>query len=86
MCPRSASIAPFHLREGDHRIFVVGFPKELIVGDDFIPLCKPSVRRLISCQPNAVSNYLATGEYLFSHHRINDKLARLDHNWDALSK
>ena len=62
------------------------FPKELIMGDDFIPLCKPSIRRLISCQSNVVSNYLVKGECLFTHYRINEKIARLDQNWDKLLK
>ena len=59
MCPRATSIAPFHLGVGDHRIFVVDFPKDLIMGEDFILLCKQSMRRLVSYQPKAVSNYLA---------------------------
>ena len=54
----TASIAPFYLGAGDYRIFVVDFLKELIMGDRFVPLCKLLMRRLISCQPRVVSNYL----------------------------
>ena len=61
----AASIALFYLGAGDHRIFVVDFLKELIIGGGFILLCEPSIRRLISCQPRVVSNYLAQSEFLF---------------------
>jgi len=49
MHPRAASIVLFHLGVGDHRIFVVDFPKDLIMGEGFVPLCKLSMRRLVSC-------------------------------------
>ena len=78
MYPRAASIAPFHLGVEDHRIFVVDFPKDLIMGEGFVPLCKLSMRRLVSCQPKAVSNYLAQGEFLFTYYRIREKLDKID--------
>jgi len=81
----TASLALFHLGIGDYRIFVVDFLKELIMGDRFVSLCKPSMRRLISCQPRAVSNYLVQSEFLFQQHRIQEKVARIELEWDTLS-
>ena len=78
MYPRAASIAPFYLGVGDHRIFVVDFPKDFIIGEGFVPLCKPSMRRLVSCQPKVVLNYLMQGEFLFTYHRIREKLDKID--------
>ena len=63
--PCTASIAPFYLGVGDHRIFIVNFPKELIIGEGFVPIYKPSIRRLISYQPKAILTYIERGESLF---------------------
>ena len=54
MRPSADITAPIHLGARDHRIFVVDFPKILIMGYGFVPSCKPSMRILISCQPRAV--------------------------------
>ena len=56
------------------------------MGEGFVPLCKLSIRRLVSCQPKVVSNYLAQGEFLFTHHRIREKLDKIDQQWKDLSK
>ena len=61
----TTSIALFHLDVGDHRIFIVNFPKELIIGEGFVPIYKPSIRRLISYQPKAILTYIERGESLF---------------------
>ena len=73
MRPYTTSLAPFHLGAGDHKIFIIDFPKELIIEDRFVPLCKSLIRRLISCQPQAVSNYLAQSEFLFRQYKIQKK-------------
>ena len=78
MCSRVMSIASFYLGVGDHRIFVVDFPKDLIMGEGFVLLCKPSMRKLVSYQPKAVSNYLAQRKFLFTHYRIREKLDKID--------
>jgi len=56
--PCTSSIAPFYLEAGNHIIFIVDFPIELVMGDRFILICRPSIRRLISCHPSSVSNYI----------------------------
>ena len=45
--PYTTSITLFHLGVGDHRIFIIDFSKELTMGEGFVPICKPSMRRLI---------------------------------------
>ena len=81
----TASIALFHLGAGDYRVFIVDFPKELIMGEDFVPICKPSMRRLISYQPKALLNYNERGESIFKQYRIEEKLEKIESSWKTLS-
>ena len=67
-------MAPFYIDTGDYRIFIVDFPIDMVMGSRFIPICKSSMRRLISCQPCSVQNYIGYAEFLFRHHRIKEKL------------
>ena len=78
-------MAPFYLGAGDHRIFIVDFPMELVMGDRFIPICRPSMRRLISYHPSSMSNYIQYSDFLFKHHRIKEKLDALEDRWSSTS-
>jgi len=43
------------------------------------------MRRLVTCQPSAVENYLSRSEDLFNQHRIKEKIERLKETWDKRS-
>ena len=43
------------------------------------------MRRLVTCQPSAVENYLSRSEDLFNQHRIKEKIERLKETWDERS-
>ena len=79
-------MAPFYLGTGDHRVFVVDFPMEYLMGSRFIPICYPSMRRLILCQLKSVTNYLGHAEFLFKHNRIKEKLDRIEESWESYAK
>ena len=83
--PCASSMAPFYMGAGDHRIFVVDFSIDMVMGSRFILICKLSMRRLISCQPCLVQNYIGYAEFLFRHHRIKEKLEVLQEKWTDLS-
>ena len=72
--PYASSMAPFYMGAGDYRIFIVDFPIDMVMGSRFILICKPSIRRLISCQPRSVQNYIRYVEFLFRYYRIKEKL------------
>ena len=48
LAPCASSIAPFLFRVRDHRVFIVDFKLESILGDEFILIAKPDIYRLIS--------------------------------------
>ena len=79
------SIAPFYLGVGNYRIFIIDFPMELVMGDRFILICRPSMRRLISYYPSSVRNYIQYSEFLFKHYRIKEKLDALEDRWSSTS-
>ena len=83
--PYTSSIALFYLGIGDYRIFIIDFPIELVIGDRFILICRPSMRRLISCHPSSVSNYIQHLEFLFKYYRIKEKLDALEDRWSFTS-
>ena len=64
------SIMPNYFSIGEHRCFTIDFPKDLILGEGFIPVAHPEIRRLTSKQPKALANYLQTSKQLFKHHKI----------------
>ena len=74
----ASSMALFYLGTGDHRVFIIDFPMEYIMRSRFVPMCHPSMRRLISYQPQSVKNYLEYSEFLFKHHQIKEKLDSIE--------
>ena len=76
--PCASSMALFYLGAGDHRVFIVDFPMEYIIGSRFVLMCYSSMRRLIFCQPQSVKNYLEYSEFLFKHYRIKEKLDSIE--------
>ena len=70
----TSSIAPFYFRVGHHRVIIVNFLIELIIEDEFVLMAKPSIRKLISNQPQSVDNYIQRGEKLFNHYKIPEKI------------
>ena len=48
MIPSTSSITLFHFSIGDHRIIIIDFPIEFMIGDEFVLMAKLSMRRLIS--------------------------------------
>ena len=57
----------------------------MVIGSRFIPICKPSMRRLISYQPRSVQNYIGYAEFLFRHYKIKEKLEVLQEKGTDLS-
>ena len=66
--PTIVSITPFYFRAGNHRLFVLDFQLETILGSEFIPICKVDIKRLISSQLQSVTNYIERSEQLFEEH------------------
>ena len=48
MIPSTLNIAHFYFGIEDYRVFIVDIPIELFTGEEFVPIVKPSMRRLIS--------------------------------------
>ena len=46
--PTTVSITPFYFGAGNHRLFILDFQLETILGSEFIPMYKVDMRRLIS--------------------------------------
>ena len=76
----ATSIAPFYFRAGDHWVFIVHFPMEILFGDEFVSIARPEIRRLISKQPSSVEKYLQKEEALFTHHKMKRKVSQLIEN------
>ena len=66
LAPSSSIIAPFSFGVGYHRVFIVDFQVESILGDEIIPMAKPDTRRLISSQKQSVLNYHSKGEEILT--------------------
>ena len=49
MYPSAASIALLNFGIGDYRAFAVDFSIEEILGDEFVPMSRVDMIRLISC-------------------------------------
>ena len=73
----AASIAQFWFDVGNHRAFIIDFPIDMILGKEFIPICKLQICRLILVQPKSVENYLQKAENLFIEYKIEEKLENL---------
>ena len=69
-----AVILAHYFRVGDHRCFILNFHIEKFLGEEFIPIYKPEIRRLTTKQPKAVHNYIQRAKTLFHHHQIEQKL------------
>ena len=61
---------------------ILDFPKESFLGNEFILICKPEIRRLTTKQPKAVQNYIKRAEKLIIDHRIEYKLEELKNSWN----
>ena len=77
--PISGSMLPHYFGVGDHRCFVLDFSVDTFLGEGFVPICKPEMRRLTSKQPKAVQNYLRKAESLFLHHKCSTQKLDLFH-------
>ena len=80
LVPYSISITLFYFEVGNHRVFIVDFLYEVLLGNEFVPIVKPNIRRLISYQEIAVENYIMRGEELFERYKIVEKLKKLEAN------
>ena len=49
------SIIPYYFAVGDHRYFIIDFPMHLFMGEGFIPIARPEMRRLTLSQKGAVN-------------------------------
>ena len=79
-------MAPFYLGAGDHRVFVVDFLMEYIIGSRFVPMYHSLIRRSISYQLQSVKNYLEYLEFLFKHYWIKEKLDSIEKSWELNDK
>ena len=86
LCPKAISISPFLFSVGDHRVIIVDFDIDLILGSGFIPICPIQMRRLNSKQEKSVENYLWRAKNLMIHHKIPVKLDRLKLQWDNIEE
>ena len=57
MAPSASSIDQFHFGLECHNTFIVDFPSDLFLGDEFVPLVKLSMIRLMLSQPQSFHNY-----------------------------
>ena len=48
---------------------------EILFTDEFVPLARLEMRRLISKQPSLVEKYLQKGEALFTHYKMDRKVS-----------
>ena len=64
----------YYFGVGNHRYFVLDFYIEKFLGEGFILIYKPEMRRLTTKQPKVVYNYIQRAETLFHHHQIEQKL------------
>ena len=67
----------YYFRIGGHRYFIVDFSHELIIGERFLPIARPEMRRLTLNQPKVISNYLQNAEHLIQHYKIKYKIDNL---------
>ena len=58
----------------------------MILGKDFIPICKLQMCRLISIQLNLVENYIQRAEQLFLEYKVEKKVEDLFQSWSDLTK
>jgi len=72
--PLVVSITLFYFGVGDHRSFVLDFSLDTILGLEFIPMYRINIRRLISCQPQSVENYINRSKQLFKEYHIYRKI------------
>ena len=56
------------------------------MGDRFIPIVHPEMRRLTLSNKGSVNQYLSRVQTLFYYHQINKKIDRLKENWNHLKK
>ena len=74
--PTNLSILLHHFAVGDHRCFIVDFPMYSFMGDSFIPIVTPEMRRLTLSNKGAVERCLSRAESLLDHHKTDKK------NWE----
>ena len=56
------------------------------MGDGFIHIVYPEIRRLTLANKGMVNQYLLRVQSLFYHHQIDKKIDWLKDNWDQLDK
>ena len=55
----SLSILPYYFAVGDYRYFVIDFPIDYFIGDGFIPIICPEMRRLALSNKDSINQYLS---------------------------
>ncbi len=81
----AATLLPSHIGFGDHRVFVVDFTSELIMGDD-LPRFIPATGRLLNCSSDRIkNNYIQMLNQLANRHLIFKKLLIIDQDSDRIS-
>ena len=86
MVPSVSSVAPIHFGVGCYRAFIIDYPSDLFLGDEFVPLVKSSNRIIISSQSQSTHNFMLREENLFEHHQIQRKVDRLSDQWKDRSR
>ena len=79
------SIAPHFLGVGDHRCIVFDIPADLILGASLSPVCRPTMRKLISSNPISVNNYVRSLQRQMSFHNLYFKQHFLISNWHNIT-
>ena len=60
----------FYFRIKDYCVFILVFPLEAFLDNEFILIVKLDIRHLISYKPNSIFNYLVRSKELFNYYRI----------------
>ena len=53
------AITPTNFRVGNYKVIIINFLANTILGKLFVSLCYIDIRRLITCQPFVVPNYIS---------------------------
>ena len=69
-----ASFCPHHLDVGDHRVIMVCFEKNILLGSDYLPTAPIPMRRLASSNSRAVQLYLSEAKTKIDDHKIVPKI------------
>ena len=73
----NASILPEHGGIGDHRLFVLDFTSDSVIGSDFPRVQRAPARKLNSASERLRSNYNAVLNQLCDRHKMFDKLVAI---------